>query len=367
MTLQIKFTFVLLLPVITLMSACQEVQTTNDQGKSPLVRPAKIVSVLSSGLSFNRTYPGTLEAAEKAELAFRVSGQVSSLPARAGLRVKKGELLARLDDTDYRNSFDERKARFDLANIQHQQSKKLFKQKLSSQLQSDQSAAELKSAQAALDQARTNVDYTELLAPFDGVVAQVDIQNFQTVQAMSPIIKLQNDIALDIQFSVPETIISQLRRVEDPEVIESICGKVSFSAHPGRTFKACHKEHESIPDPVTRNYSAVFSLKSISELSLLPGMTASIEIDFTPFLADQNNQILFVPIESVFEKDGKQWVWKVDEESRAQIQEITPGRFENDLLEIKSGLSVQDKIIAAGVSFVRQGLQVKPLTKERGL
>jgi len=344
MTLQIKFTFVLLLPVITLMSACQEVQTTNDQGKSPLVRPAKIVSVLSSGLSFNRTYPGTLEAAEKAELAFRVSGQVSSLPARAGLRVKKGELLARLDDTDYRNSFDERKARFDLANIQHQQSKKLFKQKLSSQLQSDQSAAELKSAQAALDQARTNVDYTELLAPFDGVVAQVDIQ-----------------------FSVPETIISQLRRVEDPEVIESICGKVSFSAHPGRTFKACHKEHESIPDPVTRNYSAVFSLKSISELSLLPGMTASIEIDFTPFLADQNNQILFVPIESVFEKDGKQWVWKVDEESRAQIQEITPGRFENDLLEIKSGLSVQDKIIAAGVSFVRQGLQVKPLTKERGL
>jgi len=96
-------------------------------------------------------------------------------------------------------------------------------------------------------------------------------------------------------------------------------------------------------------------------------MTASIEIDFTPFLADQNNQILFVPIESVFEKDGKQWVWKVDEESRAQIQEITPGRFENDLLEIKSGLSVQDKIIAAGVSFVRQGLQVKPLTKERGL
>ncbi len=367
MPFQIKYIFALFLPVIILMSACQEVQTKNDQDKSPLVRPAKIVSVLSSGLSFNRTYPGTLEAAEKAELAFRVSGQVSSLPARAGLRVKKGELLARLDDTDYRNSYDERKARFDLANIQHQQSKKLLKQKLSSQLQSDQSAAELKSAQAALDQARTNVDYTELLAPFDGIVAQVDIQNFQTVQAMSPIINLQNDTALDIQFSVPETIISQLRRVEDPEVIESICGKVSFSAHPGRTFKACHKEHESIPDPVTRNYSAVFSLESISELALLPGMTASIEIDFTPFLADQNNQILFVPIESVFERDGKQWVWKVDEKSRAQIQEISPGRFENDLLEIKSGLSVQDKIIAAGVSFVRQGLLVKPLTKERGL
>lgn len=359
--------FVHLLPIILVISACQDSETLSDKNESDLVRPAKIVQVLSSGLNFTRAYPGTLEAAKKAELAFRVSGQVSSLPAQAGLRVKKGQLLARLDDSDYRNSYDERKARFDLAKIQHQQAKKLLKQKLSSQLKFDQSAAELKSAQAALDQARDNLDYTELQAPFNGIVARVDVENFQTVQAMSPIIKLQNDSALDIRFSVPETIISQLRRVEDPKVIESICGKVSFSAHPGRSFKACHKEHESVPDPVTRNYSALFSLDSISELALLPGMTASIEIDFTPFLADQGARSLFIPIESVFEQAGRQWVWKVDEDSRARKQQITAGRFENDLLEIKSGLSMQDKIIAAGVSFVREGLQVKPLSKERGL
>lgn len=367
MTAQSHKIFAYFLPIIFSISACQNTEISSANEQQELVRPAKIVAVISSGLNFTRSYPGTLEAAEKAELAFRVSGQVSSLPAQAGLRVKKGQVLARLDDSDYRNSFDERKARFDLAKIQHKQAEKLLKQKLSSRLKFDQSAAELKTAQAALDQARSNLDYTELHAPFEGIVARVDIQNFQTVQAMLPIIKLQNDSSLDIRFSVPETIISRLRRVEDPKIIKSICGDVSFSAHPDRTFKACHKEHESVPDPVTRNYSALFSLVSISELVLLPGMTASIEIDFTPFLADQDAEILFVPIESVFEQDGNQWVWKVDADSRAQKQQIEAGRFENDLLEIRQGLGTQDKIIAAGVSFIREGLQVKPLSKERGL
>lgn len=361
------FSLNLAILLILFVSACDKTQTTQAVDNKDLIRPAKIVPVLSTGFNFTRTYPGTLEAGEKADLAFRVSGVVNTLPAQSGLRIKKGQLLASLDESDYRNSYDERKARFDLAKVQHLQAEKMLKQKLSSQLNFDQSAAELKSAQALLDQARDNLNYTKLTAPFDGVVARVDIENFQTTQAMSPIIRLQNDNSLDIRFSVPESIISRLKRVEDPKVIESICGQIHFSAHPARSFKACHKEHESAPDPVTRNYRALFTLESTSELALLPGMTASIEIDFTPYLANKDEQVLFVPIESVFEQDGKQWVWKVDAESRAQKQQIISGRFESDLLEIKDGLNLNDQIIAAGVSFVREGLQVKPLSKERGL
>ena len=353
--------------LILLLSACEQAPESKNAELENIIRPAKIVTVLSTGFNFTRTYPGTLEAGKKADLAFRVSGEVIALPAQAGLRVKKGQLLARLDDTNFRNSFGERKARYDLAQVQHKQAEKLLKQKLSSRLKFDQSAAELKSAQASLDQARDNVKYTKLLAPFAGIVARVDIQNFQSVQAMTPIMRLQNDTSLDIRFSVPESLISRLKRVDDPKVIQSICGTVSFSAHPERSFKACHKEHESVPDPVTRNYRALFTLDSTSEMVLLPGMTASIEIDFTPYLAQQDEQVLFIPSESVFDQDDQQWVWKVSSDNRAQKHSVVSGRFENDLLEIKQGLSKGDNIIAAGVSFVREGMQVKPLSKERGL
>ncbi len=90
---------------------------------------------------------------------------------------------------------------FDLAKIQHDQARKLLKKKLSSQLQYDQAAAELKSARAALDHARDNLQYTRLVAPFDGIVARVDAENYQAIQAKVPIIQLQDDERLDIRFS----------------------------------------------------------------------------------------------------------------------------------------------------------------------
>jgi RND family efflux transporter MFP subunit len=352
---------------LLLLGGCQQQQTGNDQGTDEIVRPAKIVAVVSSGIDYTRSYPGTLEASDKANLAFRVSGQVSQLPAKAGQRVKKGELLARLDDTDFRNTLAERRARYQLAKVQHEQSRKLLKQKLTSKLKFDQAEAELKSAQAALDQADANLGYTHLYAPFEGVVAQVDVQNFQSVQAMAPVMKLQNDRSLDIRFSVPESVISQLKRIEDPEVISQVCGRVQFAAHPDRRFKACYKESESVADPVTRNYSALFTLEDTSELALLPGMTASIEIDFAPYLAQADQQRLYVPLEAIFSTEGKQWVWTVDTKNQAHKKQVFGGRFEGDLIEITLGLEPQDRVIAAGVSYVREGMTVKPINKERGL
>ena len=72
-------------------------------------------------------------------------------------------------------------------------------------------------------------------------------------------------------------------------------------------------------------------------------------------------------MEAIFEDDGGHWVWAVDDNSRAQRQAIKPGRFEGDLIEITEGLEVGEQIIAAGVSFIREGMQVKAISKERGL
>lgn len=357
-----------LLTFILLTSACQKpAEQSSSTGTAEVPRPAKIIPVIANGYNMIRSYPGTLEASHQSDLAFRVSGQVFELPVKAGERVNKGELLARLDDTDYRISVEDRKARYELARIKNEQAKKLLKQKLSSQIQFDQSVAELKSARAALDQAQANLEYTHLVAPFSGIIAKVDINNHQTVQAMQPVITLQNDNQLDIGFSVPETLISQLKRVNDPKVIRTLCGKVSFSAHPNRVFNACHKEHESLPDPVTRNYAALFTLDDISEVVLLPGMTATVEIDFSRFLPRDTTTGIFVPVEAVFEQDGKQWLWTVDKDSRANLNEIESGRIEGDLIEIIRGLDKQVQVIAAGVSYIREGMLVKAIAKERGL
>lgn len=357
----------LLINAALLLAACDTVEKPQQKAQPEVARPAKIVPVISTGISSLRTYPGTLEASQKAELAFRVGGQLLSLPAQPGLRVKKGDLLAQLDDADYRNTYNERKARYELAKIQHNQASKLIKQKLSSQLQFDQAVAELRSAEAALEQARDNLQYTRLVAPFDGMIARVDVENFQAIQAKMPIIQLHDERGLEVHFSVPESLISQLKRVEDPEIINSYCGTARISSHPDRPYKACHKEHESVPDPLTRNYAAVFSLEQTTNFALLPGMSVSIELDFTPLMPESERKWLLVPLEAVYEKDGKQWVWRVNDQMRAVATTVQVGHFEGEMLEIIQGLTKSDRVIAAGVSYVREGMLVKPFVKERGL
>lgn len=357
----------LLVSTALMLNACDK--SAHDTQEQPVeqARPAKIVPVLSAGVSALRTYPGTLEAYQKAELAFRVEGQLIERPAKPGLRVKKGDELARLDDAVYRNTLDEREARYGLAKIQYDQAVKLLKQKLTSQLKHDQAVAEMKSARAALDQARDNLAYTRLLAPFDGMVARVSVDNHQAIKAKEPIIQLQNDDRLDVHFSVPETLINQLKKVQDPNALDDYCGRVHFSRHPAKSYRACYKEHESVPDALTRNYAAVFTMDEATEFALLPGMTATIALDFSLLLPEGQAKGLLVPLEAVFEKEEQKWVWRVDAEMRAHRVPVKTGRFEGDMLEITEGLGPNDMIIAAGVTYIRENMLVKALVKERGL
>lgn len=358
---------VLALAAGLLLGGCGNQDVESATVDQEMVRPAKIVPVISAMVSARRQYPGTLEASQQAELAFRVEGQLIELPAQPGVAVKKGDLLARLDDAVYRNTFQDRQARHELAEIQNDQAGKLVEKQLASQLQYDQAQAELKSAKAALDQASDNLQYTRLLAPFDGIVARVMIDNHQTVQAKTPVVFLQDDVSLDIHFSVPESLITQLKRIDNPAVLETFCGQVRFATLPAKTFSACHKEHESTPDPLTRNYSVVFTLEQVRDYALLPGMTANIQLDFSDFMSPGHVSGMLLPLEAVFEKDDTKWVWLVDEQLRAHQAQVETGRFEGDMLEITQGVSVGDRVIAAGVDYIREGMRVKPLVKERGL
>ncbi|MCP3871358.1 MAG: efflux RND transporter periplasmic adaptor subunit [Gammaproteobacteria bacterium] len=350
-----------------LLSACDSGQTPAENTSENVARPAKIVSLTENVANLQRTYPGILEASQQADLAFRVSGQLIELAAFAGLHVIAGDLLAQLDPSDYQNTLAERQARFDLAETQLDQAKKLLEKNLSSQLLFDKANAEFKSARAALQQARDNLRYTSLKAPFDGVIARVEIENYQPVQAQLPVIHIRSDRQLDIRFSVPESMIARLKRVDDPEVINSFCGQVTLVTHPNKSYRACHKEHESIPDPLTRNYAALFRLDEISDFVILPGMTATIELDFSRFLADRADHVVYAPVESVLSEENRTWLWQLDAEMRARKIEVTLGRIEGGRVEITSRIDPQKSIIAAGVSYVREGMLVKPIVKQRGL
>lgn len=353
--------FLILVPTL-LVVACGSEQS-DDAVEAP-VRPAKIVKAFSESRSAIRSYPGVVEASVRSDLAFRVGGTLDVLNAKAGMNFKRGDILAELDSTDYENVLADRRARYALAQSQHTKIKELFEKNYVSDSEVDQVEAELKAAKAALSTAEDNVKYTSLRAPFDGVVAVVTVENHQSVGANQQVIQFQNTDSLDIRYSVPESLMGTLKPVENPE---NICAQVRFNAHPQDTYKACFKEFESVPDQLTRSYSVVHTMPTIDDFQVLPGMAVTVEIDLTDMLLSPLSGGVFVPVEAVYEKAGQSYVWKVRADFTVSETPVTLGPVRDEYLFITDGLQDQDGVIAAGVSYLQEGQQVKPLTKERGL
>ena len=96
-------------------------------------------------------------------------------------------------------------------------------------------------------------------------------------------------------------------------------------------------------------------------------MTVTMTLDFSFFIIKNEFNGVLVPIEAVFEQDGKQWVWTVNEEMKAQQTEVKTGNFIEDKIIVTDGLKPGHLIIAAGVSYIREDMLVRPVIKERGL
>lgn len=362
--LRASFSGLLLISVMALAGCLSSEDNTASLEQPDLIRPAKIAKASASGFSAKRVFPSTVEASKHSDLAFRVSGQLQELLVQSGSEVKKGQVLAKLDQSDYRNALSDRQARYDLAKVQYDQIESLIEKKYASKTRLDEARANLKAARAALSVARDNLSYTILKAPYDGVIARVDIENFQPVQAQKTIFRLQDSTNIDIRFSVPETIVSRLNPEADAT---KLCGQVRLESWPDQSFRACYRKHESIPDAVTRTYRVTFTMPREPEFAILPGMSVNLEVDLTDALHNsESSERVSLPLESVFDREGVSHVWLLDSDMKARLKSVEAVQIRSDQIEVK-GLQEGDLVIAAGVDFVVEGQKVRPMVKERGL
>ncbi|WP_369854875.1 efflux RND transporter periplasmic adaptor subunit [Candidatus Thalassolituus haligoni] len=362
-----RLTRVLLcIPLFGLLAACSDGNSSSEK-TATVARPGEIYQVVSSKDALLRRFPGQVEASDEVSLAFRVPGELLELPAQAGKRVKAGEVLARLDPADYQLQLDERQARFNLANSQFERIENLFQQRQVSKAQYDQSKAELDISKAALGAARSNVSYTTLKAPFAGVIAEVYVDNHQSMAAGTPLLKLQARGQLVVSIQVPEQLMIQLSQSGS-----SYHPDVEFDALPGQRFKATYKEHNTQADPATGSYRLLVTLPKPADLNPLPGMSASVYADLNQILAVNDSNVL-VPAQAIFQQakqatGSKQgMVWRLNEQNELVAQAVETGRLTQEGLEIVAGLKPGDRILAAGVHQAREGMVIRPWIQEQGL
>ncbi|RUO42920.1 efflux RND transporter periplasmic adaptor subunit [Aliidiomarina taiwanensis] len=369
MSRSVKHALLIGLFSIFLMTACSE-QATPDQTATDDIRPVMLAQVASGAPLQTRRFPGTVAATQTANLTFRVGGELVMLAARPGQAVTQQQVIAKLDPKDYALAVEQAEARAELAKAQFTRTQQLLRDGIVSQAEFDQAKAEQQMALAALNSARTNLSYTELRAPFTGVVAALHVEPYENIAPQQPVLTLQTDTLIDVSIQVPERLFARVHRDE------SYQPEIRFDSIPDKVFHGRVKEWNRIADAATNTYQVVFTLAKPEHVNILPGMTAQVFVDSDRLLTG-SKQVVRVPIGAVYSPPelantpSQRYVWVYqatgDDIGTVHRRQVTIGQAFTHTILIEEGLTAGERVVAAGVHQLEEGAQVRPWHRERGL
>ncbi len=235
------------------------------------------------------TATGTLSAVTTVKVGSQVSGIIARLHVDFNSTVKKGQLLAELDPTPFQQSVDQRRADLEKAKVELRnaelsltRSKNLEKQQLlaqseldAAQAARDSAAAAVAQSQAALKQAETNLSYTRILSPIDGVVVDRQYDVGQTVAAsfQAPVIfTIAQDLTkMQVLTNIDEADVGRIRIGQE--------ASFSVDAFADQPFKGAVSQIRLSPQTVQNvvTYPVVLDVANV-DLKLKPGMTANVQV-----------------------------------------------------------------------------------------
>ena len=215
--------------------------------------------------------------------------------------------------------------------------------------------AEIRSLAASVENSKNQLRYTTLLAPFTGTVADVFVENYQTVQSNQMVVRLVDTSELEVAVQVPEQAIHMSRYVKSISCV--------FDAFPGKVFSGTLKEIGTEASQSTRTYPVTIAVQQqyASEgVIALPGMACQVMAEMA--VPDEGiGPSVEVPETSILEMDGATYVWVIDEKTKkasklaVQVGEITP------LGVTVAGPETGQWIATAGVHYLREGQVVRLL------
>ncbi|WP_345334843.1 efflux RND transporter periplasmic adaptor subunit [Ferrimonas pelagia] len=318
------------------------------------IKPVKIIEIPALADHQTIRFSGQVEANNRARMAFQVPGEIRAQHVRMGDDVKAGQTLAELDPSDYQVAVEARQAEYQLAKARLERDTKLHARQLISDDQWDRSQTQLTVAQAQLEQAKTELRYTRLTAPFDGQISLTHARPFEVVGANQPVLNLQSDAQLDVMFNLPIQYRQVLASVDDARPV------ITFDAFPGQQLDGYLKEISPQPDPDTNSYPVLLTVQRPKGLNILPGMTAQVALD-NPL---DRPTALTLPDSALMDRNANRArVWRIKADMTLELVLLRL----NPQGEITQGLAAGDKIVAVGGEQLVEGQQVRPWQRERGI
>lgn len=336
------------------------------------VRPVRYERARLAGGVQERTLSGVAQAGTEVEASFRVSGVVDTVGVQVGRRVRRGEVLVRLDATDY--VIQQRQAEAAVAQAQaqlrnaeatYERTQQLYASEGASQSDLDAARAQYASAQAQvrsaaaqLQGAQRQVGYTRLAAPVAGAVAEVGVEvGEQVAPGRTAVVLVGGPGRPEVQVAVPEGLIGRVQVGTDARVRFSALGGTAYDAVVAEAGVAATRGSTTFPATLRLTEDAA---------AVRPGMAAEVTLALrgpAPGTAPADTGRVVVPMQAVGEDRRGRFVFVLEPqgdgtEALARRRPVETGAFRGAAIEVVRGVAPGALVATAGVSALADSQRV---------
>lgn len=326
------------------------------------LRPVRVAKVVREAHSVDRVFSGYAKASESSRLSFKVPGTLHRMAVKVGDVLKAGDVVALLDDRDFRLKVQEAEAGLRQARAQernaslaYERAQRLWENDNVSKSDLDRaraawdsSGAMVTSIEKKLELARRQLGYTRLEAPFGGSITAVLVEENENTGVGVPVVAMASSTGLEVHVDIPDVMIASLSKGQKAQV--------SFAAKDGASYGATIHEVGTAATGFAGTYPVSLTLDTVAS-GVKPGMAA--EVVFR--LGGEGDERFMVPSHVVSEGTSGPYLFVAEEKGETAVVHkvpVTVGALMETGLEVREGLSGDEWVVTAGMSRLEEGMPV---------
>ena len=333
----------MLLPaLLCLAGGCTRQQAGTFTHTVMLTQPVRL------GAENVKQFSGVVQERHDIALGFKTAGQIEEIAVKEGDYVKQGQLIARLDDADYRLGVEALEIQCRQLEDEVSRTEQLFRSKSVSANDYEKARAGLEQLRIQLQANRNKLDYTRLYAPVAGIIDKVNFDEAEMVDAGTPVVTLLDVSAREVEADVPAEVYLNRSRISG-----ATCRPVAGGGGPVAMKVA------SLTPKADANqlYRLRLGFDGEPQPWLTAGMNVEVELRFG---GASGARRFGVPLRAVFQDGGRTFVWTVGPDGKVRKTAVTlGGTTDGGAAVVTSGLVGGERVVRAGVDALRDGEPVE--------
>lgn len=345
-----RYIFTIAVSAIVSMTGCRH----NDSDDNIAIQPVKTCSPEATQSGSRLIFPGKTVSDDKVYTAFKVAGRIASLNVKEGDRVKAGQTIGHLDDTDYRVALDAVEAEYNSVRSEAERVIALYNENATTSVAHDKAVYGLQQITAKLQHARNQLNDTRLTAPASGEVKKILRHAGEVVGAGTPVLEIVDNSTPLVEIKIPAAAFARIK-----DYTSYTC---TFDVYPGKTFSLRPFAEQSVA-----NANQLYTIKLAFDNTDMPlpsvGMSTTVEMRTDSDSNNSDSSLWLVPSTALAGAGDKTYIYTVAADSIVHMTEVGVVRLTRDgEAEISSASPLDGAmIVAAGAGSLRDGVKVKPL------